>query len=103
MLTFDIDPNHLAQLAALDSSIRELNIQKIKLIFDAIHLPISDVDFEKLMDWKLIILTVPDKQMSVRLNKLSSYIPNLKFVVDRTLPIFTLIQGNKSRRVWKER
>lgn len=76
-----IDPDYLNQLAVLDSSVRELNTQKIKVIFDAIGIAVINSDFEKLMGWELILVTVPDKQMAMQLNKLCSYIPNLKFVV----------------------
>lgn len=98
-----IDAEHLRQLAALDADIRVLNVEKIRLLFTALEIKLTAVDFERLMAWELILVTVPDKQMAVQLNKLAAYIPNLKFVVDGTQPLFTLMQGNKSKRVWKER
>jgi hypothetical protein len=48
-------------------------------------------------------ITATDKPMAVQLNKLAAYIPNLKFTVDATQPLFTLMQGKKGKRVWKER
>ena len=98
-----IDPNHLTQLAALDAEIRALNVEKIKTLFTALSINLTDVDFERLMAWELVLVTVPDKQMAVQLNKLAAYIPNLKFTVDGTQPIFTLRQGSKTKRVWKDR
>lgn len=50
MSTVLIDPDYVTQLAALDSSMRELNSQKIKLIFEAIGITIKNVDFKKLLD-----------------------------------------------------
>ncbi|GAA4023434.1 hypothetical protein GCM10022386_03000 [Flavobacterium cheonhonense] len=98
-----IDPNCLIQLAALDAEIRALNVEKIRLLFTALEIKLTAVDFERLMVWELILVTVPDKQMAVQLNKLAAYIPNLKFVVDGTQTLFTLMQGSKAKRVWKER
>jgi len=98
-----IDPKYTAVLAALDSAIAELNREKTKLLFAALGIKISAEDFERLMGWTLIEVSVPDRSMAVQLNKLSAYIPNLKFVVDDTQLIFTLRQGSKTRRVWKER
>lgn len=98
-----IDPLYLKQLAALDTEIRLLNVEKIKLLFTALDISLTDVDFERLMGWELVLVTVPDKQMAVQLNKLAAYIPNLKFTADGTQDLFTLVQGSKSRRVWKER
>ncbi|MBA4135498.1 MAG: hypothetical protein C0525_12300 [Flavobacterium sp.] len=98
-----IDPEYLKQLAALDADIRALNAEKIKLLFTALDISLTDADFERLMEWELVLVTVPDKQMAVQLNKHAAYIPNLKFTVDETQPIFTLMQGSKTRRVWKER
>ncbi|RKS03579.1 hypothetical protein [Flavobacterium sp. 102] len=103
MSTVIIDPEYLKQLAALDADIRALNAEKIKLLFTALDISLTAVDFEKLMGWELLLVTVPDKQMAVQLNKHAAYIPNLKFTVDETQPIFTLMQGSKTRRVWKER
>ena len=103
MSQVQLDPDYLTKLQALDAAVRALNTQKIRLIFDAVGITTTDADFEKLMDWILILVCVPDKQMAVQLNKLCAYIPNLKFVDDGTKPIFTLMQGNKSRRVWKAR
>ncbi|WP_291130600.1 hypothetical protein [Flavobacterium sp. UBA7682] len=98
-----IDPEYLKQLAALDADIRALNAEKIKLLFTALDISLTAVDFEKLMAWEIILVTVPDRQMAVQLNKLAAYLPNLKFTVDETQPIFKLMQGSKTRRVWKER
>lgn len=93
---------YLLQLEDLDKEIRSINERKIRLLFEALGVPITEGDFTAMLDWELIALTVPDKQMSVQLNKLSAYIPNLLFVVDPG-PIFTVVQGAKKRRVWKNR
>jgi hypothetical protein len=93
---------YLSQLADLNAEIDNLNNKKIKVLFEALGISMTDADLIKMIDWELIILTVPDKQMAVQMNKLSAYVPNLKFVVDAK-PIFTLSQGEKKRRVWKDR
>lgn len=94
---------YLDELATLDEAIQELNDQKIKLLFEMLQIKLKASDLEKIMDWELILLTVKDKQMAVQLNKLSAYIPNLKFVVQEDEFLFTLLPGDKKRRVWKER
>lgn len=94
---------YLDELAALDEAIQALNDQKIKLLFEMLQIKLKASDLEKIMDWELILLTVKDKQMAVQFNKLSAYIPNLKFVVREDEFPFTLLQGDKKRRVWKER
>lgn len=98
-----IASEYLDQLVGLDAGIRSLNEEKIRLLFELLAIPISPNDFELLIKWELILVTVPDKQMAVQLNKLSAYVPNLKFVVDAEQPTFSLLQGKKPRRVWKER
>ena len=98
-----IDSEYLNQFAALDAGTRTLNVAKIKLLFKALDISLTDADFERLMGWELVLVTVPDKQMAVQLNTLAAYIPNLKFTVDETQPIFTLRQGSTAKRVWKER
>jgi len=94
---------YLDELATLDEAIRELNDRKIKLLFEILEIKFRASDLKKIMDWELILITVQDKQMAVQLNKLSAYIPNLKFVVREDEFLFTLLQGDKKRRVWKER
>ena len=91
------------ELATLDEAIRELNDRKIKLLFEILEIKFRASDLKKILDWELILITVQDKQMAVQLNKLSAYIPNLKFVVREDEFLFTLLQGDKKRRVWKER
>lgn len=98
-----IPQNYLDELATLDVAIQELNDQKIKLLFDLLSIKPSTSDLEKMLDWELILVTVLDKQMAIQLNKLSAYIPNLKFVVREDQLLFTLLPGDKNRRVWKER
>ncbi|WP_291132419.1 hypothetical protein [Flavobacterium sp. UBA7682] len=93
MSTVIIDPEYLKQLAALDADIRALNVEKIKLLFTMLDISLTDADFERLMAWELVIVTVPDKQMAVQLNKLAAYIPNLKFTVDATQPLFYTFAG----------
>ena len=94
---------YLDELATLDEAIRELNDRKIKLLFEILEIKFRASDLKKILDWELILITVQDKQMAVQLNKLSAYIPNLKFVVREDEFLFTLLQGDKKRRVWKER
>lgn len=98
-----LQPNYLNELERLNASINALNLSKIKVIFSALNITTTLTDFEKLMDWELILVTVRDRQMAVQLNKLVAYVPNLKFVVDEKQPLFALQQGEKKRRVWKER
>ena len=98
-----IKQNYLDELAAFDVAIQELNEQKIKLLFKLLKIKPKPDDLVKILDWELILVTVKDKQMAVQLNKLSAYIPNLKFVVREDEYLFTLLPGDKKRRVWKER
>ncbi|MBA4153121.1 hypothetical protein [Flavobacterium sp.] len=98
-----VNSNYLEQLSALDEAIGGLNEQKIKLLFDMLAIVPHVADLEKMLGWELILVTVQDKQMAVQLNKFSAYIPNLKFVVRADAPLFTVMPGDKKRRVWKER
>lgn len=98
-----IEPHYLQELAALDAAIAIQNRSKLRIIFQILGKDISRDDFDKLALWDLILVSVMDKQMAVQLNKLSAYMPNLKFVVDPEQDLFTLSPGSKSRRVWKER
>ena len=103
MARIKIETHYLERLAVLDAEIKVLNDAKVKVLFEAIGLPLSERDLGLMLDWELILVTVPDKTMAVQLNKLSAYVPNLKFVVDGGVPLFTIQQGLKGRRVWKER
>ncbi|TBX66651.1 hypothetical protein EZL74_10740 [Flavobacterium silvisoli] len=103
MATIEIQKDYMISLEALNAEIKVLNDAKVKIIFEALGLRIDTADFELLKTWNLIELSVPDRTMAVQLNKLSAYVPNLKFVVDDSKPLFTLTQGLKQRRVWKER
>ncbi len=98
-----IEPNYLEELAALDNAISKLNFSKLEIIFRLLGMSFSPEDLKKLAVWDLILVSVMDKQMAVQLNKLSAYMPNLKFVVDPDQYLFTLTPGHKPRRVWKER
>jgi hypothetical protein len=98
-----IKPRYLAQLAALDTAIQELNERKITVLFELLGIMPERADFIKILDWELILVTVVDQKMAVQLNRLSAYIPTLKFVVREDEPLFTVLQGNKKRRVWKPR
>lgn len=93
----------LNQLSELDHKIAMLNTAKIQLIFELLALDVTSEDFDKMKHWDLILISVMDKQMAVQLNKLSAYIPNLKFVVEPEMDLFSVYPGKKSRRVWKER
>ena len=98
-----VPPSYLDALAALDVVIADLNEQKIRLFFELLGIELTDADWEKMKVWELIMITVLDKQMAVQLNKLSAYMPRLKFVVRADCVLFTLLQGDKKRRIWKER
>lgn len=98
-----VPPSYLDALVALDVAIADLNEQKIRLLFEMLGIELTDADWEKMMVWELIMITVLDKQMAVQLNQLSAYVPRLKFVVQTDCVLFTLLQGDKKRRVWKER
>lgn len=98
-----INSRYLLQMSEIDVAIEKLNNAKLKLLFQAIGFKLSADDFEKLLVWDLILVCVPDKQMAVQLNKLSAYMPNLKFVVSPDAALFELRPGDKKRRVWKER
>uniref|UniRef100_UPI00404A250F hypothetical protein n=1 Tax=Gelidibacter sp. TaxID=2018083 RepID=UPI00404A250F len=103
MSKIEINSKYLEQLSEIDASIEKLNKAKLKILLKAIGMRLSADDFEKLLVWDLITVSLPDKQMAVQLNKLSAYMPNLKFVVSPDANLFELKPGDKSRRVWKER
>ena len=90
-------------LQELDGIVVEANNRKIRLLLDALGVPLHDVDFAKIMAWELVLITVADRPMAVQFNKLVAYVPNLKFVVDDAHDLFTVLQGTKGKRVWKER
>jgi hypothetical protein len=96
-----IDCEHLKRLAELDEVIRAINNIKIEVLFNVIGIEIPQRDFKLMLEWNLIVVAVPDKQLAVQLNKLSAYIPNLKFIVDLEQQIFAVSPGAKARRVWK--
>lgn len=98
-----LDPDCLNRLGELDIAILQLNNEKIRLLFEMLPIDFVAIDLERILGWDLILISVPDRQMAVQLNKLSAYIPNLKFVVDAAQPLFTILPGKKPRRVWKER
>jgi hypothetical protein len=87
----------------LDGIVVEANNRKIRLLLDALGISLHDVDFTKILEWELVLITVADRQMAVQFNKLVAYVPNLKFVVDDEHDLFTVLQGKKGKRVWKER
>lgn len=103
MARIDIDPVYLERLSALDAEIKVLNDTKVRVLFKAIGLTLTERDLGMMLDWDLILVTVQDKTMAVQLNKLSAYVPHLKFVVDSNTPLLTIKPGLKGRRVWKER
>ncbi|GGD17116.1 hypothetical protein [Flavobacterium orientale] len=97
-----VPKKYLDEIVALDVAIQELNEQKIKLLFDLLSIKPSASDLEKILDWGIILVTVLDQQMVVQLNKLSAYMPTLKFVVREDYSLFTLLPGDKKRRVRKK-
>lgn len=90
-------------LQELDGLVVEANNRKIRLLLDALGVPLSEAAFAAILEWDLILVTVADRPMAVQLNKLVAYVPNLKFVVDEEHELFTVLQGKKGKRVWKER
>lgn len=96
-------PQYLASLAELDQSIYALNKQKTAILFEALKIRVTPQDLAAMLEWELILVAVPDKQMAVQLNKYSAYVPHLKFIVAVDQRLFALSQGIKARRVWKER
>ena len=90
-------------LQELDGIVVEANNRKIRLLLDALGIPLNDVDFAKILEWELAHITVADRPMAVQFNKLVAYVPYLKFVVDDEHDLFTVLQGKKGKRVWKER
>jgi hypothetical protein len=91
------------ELAELDARIEALNASKLRVIFSALGINVSDDKFDDLSGWRLIKVSVPDKQMAVQLNKLSCYLPQLKFVIDPDSTLFTLRRGDYDRSTRKRR
>lgn len=90
-------------LEELDGLVADANKRKIRLLLDALGVSLNDATFTAILEWDLVLITVPDRPMAVQLNKLVAYVPNLKFVVDDEHDLFTVLQGKKGKRVWKER
>ena len=90
-------------LQELDGLVVEVNKRKIWLLLDALGVSLNDADLAKILEWDLVLVTVADRPMAVQLNKLVAYVPNLKFIVDDERELFTVLQGKKGKRVWKER
>lgn len=90
-------------LRELDSIVADANNRKIRLLLDALGVPLRAADFAAILEWDLVLITVADRPMAVQFNKLVAYVPNLKFVVDDEYELFTVLQGKKGKRVWKER
>lgn len=103
MSTITIAKRHTLQLDEINSEIAALNNEKIKVVFEAAGIRLKPTDLEKVLAWTLILVTVKDRQLAVQLNKLSAYVPNLKFVVDTDKDLYSLDEGKKQRRVWQER
>lgn len=90
-------------LEELDGLVAAANNRKIRLLMEALGVPLDDADLAKILEWDLVLVTVADRPMAVQLNKLVAYVPNLKFVVDDKRELFSVLQGKKGKRVWKER
>jgi hypothetical protein len=91
------------ELQVLDAIVADANKRKIQLLFDALGIKLAAADFAMILEWDLILIVVADRQMAVQFNKLVAYVPNLKFVVDDEHELFAVLQGKKTKRVWKER
>ena len=98
-----IDTRFLLRLQALDADLDAINEAKIDTIFQALGIKLSSLDREKMLGWECIVVSVPDRQMAVQLNKLAGYVPKLIFCVLPDQPLFTLSPGLKKRRVRKDR
>lgn len=97
-------PKHCeADFEAIDVAIAELNRRKTKLLFQLLDLRLSETVLEQVLQWDLIEVTVMDKGMAMQLNSFCRFVPNLKFTVDTEQELFTVRQGVKGRRIWKER
>ena len=92
-------PEYLSRLEALDNKITVLTNEKIKLLFEMLTIRVTASEEKAMLEWEMILITVPDKGMAIQLNRLSVHIPNLKFVIDAMEPLFTLRQGNRARKV----
>jgi hypothetical protein len=93
----------IARLDGIDASIDALNEQKIRVLFGALGIAPAEADFKRMLEWDLILVAVPDRQMAAQLNRLCTYVPNLKFRADADKALFAYEPGKKGRRVWKER
>lgn len=91
------------RLTAIDAEITALNKQKTALLLEAAGIKLTKTELDALLDWELLVVNVPDRGIMLQLNKLCRYVPNLKFTHDKQLPPFTIRQGTKARRIWKNR
>lgn len=93
----------LKRLSEIDTKVLQLNRNKIRLLFEALHIRPNPAGWEEMLDWDLIIVSVPDRGMARQLNNLVAFVPNVKFMAEPDKPLFTLSPGMKGRRIWKER
>lgn len=98
-----IPPKYLNELAQLDEVVRDANERKRKVLFKALGIKPTPKEIEGMQEWKLIPITVADNQMAVQLNKIVAYMPNIMFVVDVAAPVFSLREGERKRRIRKDR
>ncbi|MCF6129563.1 hypothetical protein L1S35_07755 [Flavobacterium sp. AS60] len=98
-----IDPYYIKQLEELDGLLYHANERKLVVLFEALGIPQSLDNLAIMKGWELITISVPDKQMAMQLNKLATYMPKLLFVFSTDIPLFTVSEGFKKRRVRKER
>lgn len=101
MSKIEFQANFYIAMERLNQDIKTLNESKVRLLFDAVDIGVMPEDLERILDWELIAVAVPDRQMARQLNTLFAYVPNLMFIVDPDCHPFEVSQGIFRRRIWK--
>lgn len=98
MTKIEISEAFESTISNLEASITVLNNKKIRATLDELHIFPGQELFAIILDWKLILITALNRQMCIQMNSYCAYIRNLKFVVDDSKQLFSVLQGKKRKR-----
>ena len=79
----------LDKMRVFEDSIKELNNQKLIFLLESLKTIDKDSDRE-FLEWPTILVTAPDRNIMLQLNKYVASIPNCKFVNNIHLPFFSM-------------
>lgn len=103
MAKITLDDTYLDELAAIDAEVKQLTDRKLLVLFEALTITAKPQDLEKILQWELIAIAVPDRGIAKQLNGLLANVPNVIFEVSTEKEPFSLSPGITKRRVRKDR